>query len=91
MTNGVGGGSHEARGRSVKNDEMRTESALEFIVYGSARLGPGRDAIQSLDASASATGRSLLESDPTPTRSLEGRSLTMYSSVTLTDRSRLGL
>jgi hypothetical protein len=83
--------SREARGRSFKNDEMRTGTALTFVTRGSARLDPGRDAIQSLDASTPVTGRSLLASDSTQTRSLEGRPLTMYSALTLPDRSRLRL
>jgi hypothetical protein len=40
---------------------------------------------------APGTGRVLLESDSTQARSLEGRSLAMYSSVRLPDRSRLSL
>ena len=38
---------------------------------------------------APGTGRVLLESDSTQARSLEGRSLAMYSSLRLPDRSRL--
>ena len=83
--------SREARGRPFKNDEMRTGPALTFVTCGSARLDAGRDAIRSLDASAPVTGRLLLESDSTQTRSLEGRSLTMYSALRLPDRSRLRL
>src|SRR6267143_4977651 len=64
--------SHDARGRPVKIDEMRTKPALKFA-YGSVRLDPGRDAIQSLDASPPVTGRVLLESDSSRARSLEGR------------------
>jgi len=37
------------------------------------------------------TDRVLLESDSTQARSLEGRSLAMYSSLRLPDRSRLRL
>ena len=40
---------------------------------------------------APVTGRVLLESDSTQARSLEGRSLAMYSSLRLPDRSRLRL
>jgi hypothetical protein len=40
---------------------------------------------------APVTGRVLLESDSTQARSLEGRSLTMYSSLRFPDRSRLRL
>jgi hypothetical protein len=81
--------SREARGRPFKNDEMRTRPALTFVTCGSARLDPGREAIQSMAASAPVIGRLLLESDSTQTRSLEGRSLTMYSALRLPDRSRL--
>jgi hypothetical protein len=42
-------------------------------------------------ASAPVIGRLLLESDSTQTRSLEGRSLTMYSALRLSDRSSLRL
>jgi len=63
---------HDARGRPVKIDEMRTKPDLKFA-YGSARLDPGRDVIQSLDASPPVTGRVLLESDSSRARSLEGR------------------
>jgi hypothetical protein len=40
---------------------------------------------------APGTGRVLLESDSTQARSLEGRSLAMYSSLRLPDRSRISL
>jgi hypothetical protein len=40
---------------------------------------------------APVTGRVLRESDSTQARSLEGRSLAMYSSLRLPDRSRLRL
>jgi len=70
---------HDARGQP-----------LTFAIDGSARLAPGR-AIQPPDASAPGVGRVLLESDPTQARSLEGRSLAMYSSLRLPDRSRLRL
>jgi hypothetical protein len=40
---------------------------------------------------APVTGRVLLESNSTQARSLEGRSLAMYSSLRLPDRSRLRL
>jgi hypothetical protein len=72
-------------------DEMQTEPALEFATYGSARLDPGRDASQSLGAGAPETGRLLLQSDSAQARSLEGRPLSMYSSLMLADRSRLRL
>src|SRR6267143_1161605 len=81
---------HDARGRPVRIDEMRTKPALKFA-YGSIRLDPGRDAIQSLDASPPVTGRVLLESDSSRARSLEGRPLAMYSLLRLPDSSRLGL
>ncbi|HZC68717.1 MAG TPA: hypothetical protein VE201_08880 [Nitrospirales bacterium] len=83
--------SHDARGRPFKIDEMRTERALNFAAYGSARLDPGWDATQSMDASAPVIGRLFLESDSTQGRSLEGRPLAMYSSLRLLDRSRLRL
>jgi hypothetical protein len=83
--------SREARRRAFTNDEMRTGPALELVTGGSARLDPGRDAIQSLDASAPVTGRLLLESESTQPRTLAGRPLTMYSALTLPDRSRLRL
>ena len=83
--------SHDARGRLFKIDEMRTKPALKFAAYGSARLDPGWDAIQSLDASAPVIGRLFVESDSTQGRSLEGRPLDMYSSLRLPDRSRLRL
>ena len=51
----------------------------------------GQYAIQPLDAGSPATGRLLLESVSTQARSLEGRSLAMYSSLMLSDRSTLGL
>jgi hypothetical protein len=79
------------RGRAFTNDEIRTGPALKLVTCGSARLGPGRDAIQSLDASAPVTGRLLLESESTQPRTLEGRPLTMYSALRLPDRSRLRL
>jgi len=81
--------SHDARGRPFKIDAMRIEPALQFATSGSVRLDPGRDAIQSLDASDPVTGRVLFESDASQARSLEGRRLTMYSSLRLPDRSRL--
>jgi len=83
--------SREARGRGFTNDEVRTGPALKLVTCGSARLDPGRDAIQSLDASAPVTGRLLLESDANQPRTLEGRRLTMYSALRLPDRSRLSL
>jgi hypothetical protein len=81
--------SHDARGRPFKIDEMRTEPALKFPIYGSVRLDCGRGAIQSLNASAPGTGRVLLESDWA--QSLDGRPLAMYAALRLPDRSRLGL
>ena len=81
--------SHDAREQPFKMDGMRTEPV--FATYGSARLDPGRDATQSLDAGAPVTGRLLLLSDSAQARSLEGRPLAMYSSVRLPDRSRLRL
>jgi len=81
--------SHDARGRPFKIDAMRIEPALKLAAYGSAQLDRGRDAIQSQGASALVTGRVLLESDSPEARSLEGRRLTMYSSLRLPDRSRL--
>lgn len=82
---------YEARRQPFKMDEMRTEPALTFATYGSARLDPGRDASESLDAGAPVTGRLLLESDSAQALSLEGRPLSMYSSLMLADRSRLWL
>ena len=78
---------HKAR---VLLSPSREARARPFVIDGSARLDPERYAIQSLDASAPAIGRVLLESDSTQTRSLEGRPLDMYSSLRLPDRSRLG-
>jgi hypothetical protein len=78
---------HKARALLSPSREARRRL---FVVDGSARLDPGRYAIQSLDASAPAIGRVLFESDSTQTRSLEGRPLEMYSSLRLPDRSRLG-
>jgi hypothetical protein len=83
--------SHEARGQPFKMDEMRTEPVRKFATYGSARLDPGQDAIQSLDAGAPVTARLLVESASPEARSLEGRPLAMYSSLMLPDRSRLRL
>lgn len=70
---------------------MRTEPALTFAAYGSDRLDPRQDAIQSLDAGSPAPGRLLLESASTQSRSLEGRPLAMYSSLMLPDRPTLRL
>jgi hypothetical protein len=78
---------HEAR---VLLSPSREARGRLFVIDGRDRLEPGRYAIQSLDASAPAIGRVLLESDSTQTRSLEGRPLDMYSSLKLPDRSRLG-
>jgi hypothetical protein len=64
----------DARGQSVKIDEIRRELALKFATDG-----------------APVTGRVLLESNSTQARSPEGRSLAMYSSLRLPDRSRLRL
>lgn len=83
------GASREARGRALTNDETPTGPALELVTGGNARLDPGQDAIQSLDASAPVTGRWLLESESAQPRTLEGRPLTMYSALRLPDRSRL--
>ena len=65
----------DARAQPVKIDEMRSEPALKFATDGAAPV----------------IGRVLLESDATQARSLEGRSLAMYSSLRLPDRSRLRL
>jgi hypothetical protein len=81
--------SHDARGRPLNIDEMRTEPTIKFAAYGSARLDRGRYAIQSLSASAPGTGRVFLEADATQARILEGRPLAMYASLRLPDRSRL--
>lgn len=78
---------HKAR---VLLSPSREARGRPFVIHGSARLDPGRSAIQSLDASAPTIGRVLFESDSTQTRSLEGRPLDMYSSLRLPDRSRLG-
>ena len=78
---------HKAR---VLLSPSREARGRPFVIHGSARLDPGRNALQSLDASAPAIGRVLFESDSTQTRSLEGRPLDMYSSLRLPDRSRLG-
>jgi hypothetical protein len=78
---------HKAR---VLLSPSREARGRPFVIHGSARLDPGRYALQSLDASAPAIGRVLFESDSTQTRSLEGRPLDMYSSLRLPDRSRLG-
>ena len=61
-----------------------------------ALLTPPRDARRELALKfatdgAPVTGRVLLESNSTRARSLEGRSLAMYSSLSLLDRSRLRL
>lgn len=82
---------HEARRQPFKMDEMQTEPALKLATYGSARLDPRRDASQSLNTGAPETGRLLLQSDAAQARSLEGRPLSMYSSLVLADRSRLML
>ena len=79
----------EHKARALLNPSREARGRL-FVVDGSARLDPGRYAIQSLDASAPAIGRVLFESDSTQTRGLEGRPLEMYSSLRLPDRSRLG-
>jgi hypothetical protein len=81
--------SHDARGRPFKIDEMRTEPTIKLTAYNSARLDRGRNAIQSLSASAPGTGRVFLEADATQARILEGRPLAMYASLRLSDRSRL--
>ena len=78
----------EHKARVLLNPSREVRGRL-FVIDGSARLDPGQYAIQSLDPSAPAIGRVLLESDSTQTRSLEGRSLTMYSALRLPDRSRL--
>jgi hypothetical protein len=80
---------HDARGRPFKIDEMRTEPTIKLTAYNSARLDRGRNAIQSLSASAPGTGSVRLESDSTQARILEGRPLAMYASLRLPDRSRL--
>jgi len=79
----------EHKARALLSPSREARGRL-FVVDGSARLDPGRYAIQSLDASAPAIGRVLFESDSTQTRSLEGRPLDMYSSLRLPDRSSLG-
>ena len=79
----------EHTARALLNPSRKARGRL-FVVDGSARLDPGRYAIQSLDASAPAIGRVLFESDSTQPRSLEGRPLDMYSSLRLPDRSMLG-
>ena len=79
----------EYKARALLSPSREARGRL-FVVDGSARLDPGRYAIQSLDASAPAIGRVLFESDSTQTRSLDGRPLEMYSSLRLPDRSRLG-
>lgn len=78
---------HKAR---VLLSSSREARGRLFVIDGSARLDPGRYSIQSLDASAPAIGRVVLESDSTQTPSLEGRPLAMYSTLRLPDRSRLG-
>ena len=79
---------HKAR---VLLSPSREARGRPFVIHGSARLDPERYAIQSLDASAPVTGRLLLESESTQPRTLAGRPLTMYSALTLPDRSRLRL
>lgn len=79
----------EHKARALLSSSREARGRL-FVVDGSARLDPGRYAIQSLDASTPAIGRVLFESDSTQTRSLEGRALEMYSSLRLPDRSGLG-
>ena len=65
----------DARGQPVKN---RRDSAREPALKFATDGAPVSD-------------RVLLESDSTQARSLEGRSLAMYSSLRLPDRSRLRL
>jgi len=79
----------EHKARALLSPSREARGRL-FVVDGSARLDPGRYAIQSLDASAPSIGRVLFESDSTQTRGLEGRPLEMYSSLRLPDHSRLG-
>jgi hypothetical protein len=78
----------EHKARALLSPSREARGRL-FVVDSSARLDPGRYAIQSLDASAPAIGRVLFESDSTQTRSLAGRPLEMYSSLRLPDRSGL--
>src|SRR5881628_3801569 len=40
----------DAQGQPIKLEDSRTESTLKFASYGSERLDPGQEAIQSLDA-----------------------------------------
>jgi len=65
----------DARGQPVK---IERDSAREPVLKFATDGAP-------------VTGRVLLESDSTQARSLEGRSLAMYSSLRLPDRSRLRL
>lgn len=39
----------DAQGQPIKLEDTRTESTLKFATYGSERLDPGQEAIQSLD------------------------------------------
>jgi hypothetical protein len=39
----------DAQGQPIKLEDSRTESTLKFASYGSERLDPGQEAIQSLD------------------------------------------
>ena len=39
----------DAQGQPIKLEDMRTEPTLKFATYGSERLDPGQEAIQSLD------------------------------------------
>ena len=56
-----------------------------------ALLTPPCNAREQATDGAPVTGRMLLESDSAQARSLEHRSLTMYSTLRLPDRSRLRL
>jgi hypothetical protein len=39
----------DAEGQPIKLEDARTEPTLKFATYGSERLDPGQEAIQSLD------------------------------------------
>jgi hypothetical protein len=72
---------------------MLEHKAESFSIFSRISGGRRRSASSGLSARAStpAADRLLLESAPTQARSLEGRPLTMDSSLMLPDRSRLRL
>jgi hypothetical protein len=72
-------------------DGMRIGPVLQAAMDGSAGSPPDGMRSSPWTRARSMTGRSLIESDSTQARGLEGRPLAMYSSLRLPERSRLRL